>query len=61
MHLSRRPQVRDLDSDWTNGCAILALLNGAFSGVVSMQKVNSDKAEVNISGGTQLMRVCWLY
>ena len=50
-------QVRDLQSDWLNGCAFLALFNGAMSGVVEMAQVNPSEAETNISRAMRLFQV----
>ena len=36
-------QVRNLHSDWKNGCAFLALLNGALGGTMDMDTVRADR------------------
>ena len=50
-------KVRDLLRDWSNGCAVLALFNGACPGVVGMPTLDPLEHKYNITRGTALFRV----
>ena len=51
-----RCQVRNLDKDWQNGCAFLALFNGAVPGQVDMAAVDPAQARNNIARGIELFK-----
>ena len=49
--------MRDFTGDWKNGCALLALFNGAVAGVVQMADVDPFNPEANIGRALQLFEV----
>ena len=51
-------QVRNLDEDWRNGCAFLALYNGAAPGELDLWAVDTSDAAANINRGLTLFEVC---
>jgi len=50
-------QVRNLEEDWRNGCAFLALYNGAAPGELDLWVVDTSDAAANINRGLTLFEV----